>query len=225
MLHRHPLRDQVDKEIRARLSDGRLAAGTRVNESHLSADLGISRTPLREALLQLEATGFLDSDMGRGFLIPDLLPGRFQDIQAVLARLEPFALGLTMPYPGQRVMELNNLLVRSKLRLGGPGPQTAPTLCELIDGWAGLLLESCPNTLVRQDILRLEALSRRYWFRVAIGGFDPSALVTSLEGMYELVRTGQSARAASHWSEHTLRFSPEAAPCLTSPLPHAAPGR
>ncbi len=211
MFQRQPLREEVQKEIRARLDDGRLPAGSRLNETHLSADLGISRTPLREALLQLEAAGFLASDMGRGFLVPPLDPGRFKEIQAVLARLEPLALDAAMPYDGQRIMELNNLLGRGKLRLTGTGPAVAGPLVNLIGGWAGLLVEACPNRILRRDVLRLEALGRRYWFAAAVGGFSPAAMIASMEEMYELVRTGQSARAASHWSEHILKFSPEAA--------------
>ncbi len=215
MFQRHPLRDQVQQEIRVRLDDGRLAAGSRINETHLSAHLGISRTPLREALLQLETAGFLNSDMGRGFLVPALDTGEFSDIQAVLARLEPLALSAAMPYSGQRIMELNNLLGRSKLRLTGTGPTVAAPLMNLVSGWAGLLLETCPNRILRNDVLRLEALSRRYWFAAAVGGFAPAAMVASLESLYEMVRTGQSARAASHWSEHILKFSPEATRHMT----------
>ncbi len=224
MFQRQPLRDQVQKEIRARLDDGRLGSGLRINETHLSADLGISRTPLREALLQLEATGFLVSDMGRGFLVPVLDANDFRDLQAVLARLEPLALGEAMPYPGQRIMELNNLLGRSKLHLNGPGPSLAAPLMNLISGWAGLLVEACPNRILRRDVLRNEALSRRYWFAAAVGGFQPEPMIASADQMYELVRTGQSARAASHWSEHILRFSPEAAryiPSATQNAPQA----
>ena len=222
MFQRQPLRDEVQKEIRARLDDGRLAADSRINETHLSADLGISRTPLREALLQLEATGFLASDMGRGFLVPPLDPGRFNDIQAVLARLEPLALEAAMPYPGQRLMELNNLLGRSKLHLTGSSPAIAGPLANLISGWAGLLVEACPNLVLRRDVLRLEALGRRYWFAAAMGGFEPAAMIASMEEMYELVRTGQSARAASHWSGHIMKFSPEAARHLRTAA-HDAP--
>ncbi len=222
MLQRQPLRDQIRKEILARLDDGRLAPGSRVNETHLAADLGISRTPLREALLQLEAAGFLASDMGRGFLAPPLEPGVFNDIQTVLARLEPLALGLAMPLPGQRVMELNNLLGRSKLSLHGPGPRSAPVLCDLVSGWARLLVDACPNTVLRADVMRLEALCRRYWFAAAAGGFAPADLVASLEKMYGLVRTGQTAQASAHWSEHILVFGPQASRHLPAPAAHAA---
>jgi DNA-binding GntR family transcriptional regulator len=47
MIQRKPLRDDVQKEILARLIDQRLVPGSRVNESHLSIELGVSRTPLR----------------------------------------------------------------------------------------------------------------------------------------------------------------------------------
>ncbi len=222
MFQRHPLRDEVQKEIRARLDDGRLAANSRINETHLSTDLGISRTPLREALLQLETAGFLASDMGRGFLVPALEVDEFSNIQAVLARMEPLALSAAMPYPSQRIMELNNLLVRSKMHLNGTGPTMATPLTNLISRWAGLLMEGCPNGILRSDTLRLEALSRRYWFAAAVGGFPPLAMIDSLEALYEMVRTGQSARAASHWSEHILKFSHEAARHLATIETHAS---
>ncbi len=215
MFQRHPLRDQVQKEIRARLDDGRLQEGSRINETHLSSSLGISRTPLREALLQLETAGFLSSDMGRGFLVPALDPNEFTNIQAVLAQLAPLALSEAMPYSGQRIMELNNLLGRGKLRLGTGGPEAAAPLMDLVNGWARLLLEACPNPILRRDALRFEALSRRYWFAAVVGGFAPTEMIHSLESLYEIVRSGQSARAASLWSEHIHRFSHEAARHLT----------
>lgn len=219
MFERQPLRQAVQREILARLSDGRLPAGIRINETHLSADLGISRTPLREAMLHLEAGGFLDSDLGKGFIVPPLSRKEFAGLQEVLARLAPLALTTVMPFPGQRVMELNNLLSRSKMHVLRPGPDQAVALMELVFRWGLLLVESCPNAVLKQDVLRLEALSRRYWFTAQRAGFAPDPLVTSLDEMYELVRTGQSSRAASHWSDHILRFAQEAGRMLPEPAP------
>jgi DNA-binding FadR family transcriptional regulator len=119
MIQRKPLREDVQKEILARLIDQRLVPGARVNESHLSAELGVSRTPLREAMLGLEAAGFLGSDVGRGFLIPPLVSTPFREAQQVLARLAPLALALTPPVP-QRLMDLQNLIGRARLRATAP---------------------------------------------------------------------------------------------------------
>lgn len=48
-IERRPLRADVGAEILGRIIDGRLRSGTRVNESHLARDLGISRTRSEEA--------------------------------------------------------------------------------------------------------------------------------------------------------------------------------
>ena len=92
MIQRKPLRDEIQKEIIARITDGRLAPGQRINETHLATDLGISRTPLREAMITLGASGFLHSDMGKGYLVPALEANEFADLQAVVVLLAPAAL-------------------------------------------------------------------------------------------------------------------------------------
>jgi len=46
-------------EIRARIASGEIQGGTKLRASHLSESMGVSRTPLREALVQLEAEGLL----------------------------------------------------------------------------------------------------------------------------------------------------------------------
>ena len=54
-----PLRDNISDsvaaELRHRIVDGQLPAGERINEVHLARQLGVSRTPLREALSRLAA--------------------------------------------------------------------------------------------------------------------------------------------------------------------------
>lgn len=213
MIVRKALRADVQKEILARLADQRLAPGSRVNESHLSAELGVSRTPLREAMLGLEAAGFLGSDVGRGFLVPPLVAGPFREAQQVLARLVPLALAQTAPAP-QRLMELQNLVGRARLRLGAAPAERAADLAPVSQRWSLLLLEGCPNRTLGQDIARLEALSVRAWREALRRGFDASAQVDSWQALYEQVRAGQLEAAAAAWGRHLERFGLEAAALL-----------
>ncbi len=211
MFERKPLRRDVQKEILARLADHRLAAGTRINESHLSADLGISRTPLREAMLGLEATGFLASDMGRGFIVPPLSRREFQQVQAMLGELAPYALSLALPLPSARVMELNNLLGRARMRVLQSGPEQGGALAELVFRWSFLSIAGCPNQILVADVNRLDALSRRYWSETVTRGFEPGPLLASCDELYELLRTNQGDQAVDHWTRHLARFASEAA--------------
>lgn len=213
MIERKPLRADVQKEILARLADRRLAPGSRVNESHLSVELGVSRTPLREAMLGLEAAGFLGSDVGRGFKVPPLVAGPFREAQQVLAHVAPLALSLSAPAPA-RLMELQNLVGRARLRLGAAPADRAADLAPLSQRWSQVLLETCANRTLQRDIARLEALSVRSWREALRLGFDPAAQVDSWQALYELVRTGRRDEAAGAWGHHLATFGAAAAACL-----------
>ena len=132
MFERQPLRKRVQKEILARIADNRLPPEMRINESHLALDMGISRTPLREAMLGLEAMGFLNSDMGRGFVVPPISSEDFRQSQAILAKMAPYALGLTASVPTSQIMELSNLLGRGKLKLNQDTKANGQVLADLV---------------------------------------------------------------------------------------------
>ncbi|MGU3401632.1 GntR family transcriptional regulator [Brucellaceae bacterium D45D] len=63
------LRDHVHDELRAAIISGRLKAGDRLNERQLAADLGISTSPLKEALRQLEGEGLVRTEARRGTFV------------------------------------------------------------------------------------------------------------------------------------------------------------
>jgi len=75
------LRDQVYDRIRADLEEGQLAADQRFVEVDLAARYGVSRTPVREALLQLSREGVLER-LDRGYAV------QTADLKQVLDRLE-----------------------------------------------------------------------------------------------------------------------------------------
>jgi DNA-binding GntR family transcriptional regulator len=60
------LTELVVEELRARIIDGRLRLGESLSENALAADLGISKTPVREAFLQLKLEGLVDVLPQRG---------------------------------------------------------------------------------------------------------------------------------------------------------------
>ncbi len=211
MFQRKPLRDEIQKEILTRLADGRLTAGTRINETHLAKDLGISRTPLREAMITLSANGFMASDMGRGFKVPELNPLEFRHIQMLLANLEPMAANLIPTHTPDRIMQMQNLLGRIRLRTKQP-----QAVADLVTSWAALVVEHCPNPVLLADVARLENLSRRYWFAAVTGGFDATALTESLARMYEMLRQGKTNEAAEFWHQHIIDFSASAEKFVSS---------
>lgn len=60
------LKEMVADEVRMRIIDGRIRLGAGLSENGLAAELGISKTPVREALLQLKQEGLVEVQPQRG---------------------------------------------------------------------------------------------------------------------------------------------------------------
>lgn len=88
-----PLGERVYCTLRDHLRAGRIRAGQPLQEGVLAVQLGVSRTPVREALARLASEGLVVAD-GRSFTLPSLSVGDIEDIYALRFLLEPEALRL-----------------------------------------------------------------------------------------------------------------------------------
>lgn len=78
------LRERLEEEILT----GALAPGDRLEEIALADRFGVSRTPIREALLQLSAAGLIVNRPRRGAVVAEIGPRRLVEMFAVMAELE-----------------------------------------------------------------------------------------------------------------------------------------
>jgi DNA-binding GntR family transcriptional regulator len=77
--------------IREAIVDGRLEPGRRLKEEELARELGISRTPIREALLMLQAEGLVDAVPNRGAMVRVHTSEDLEDLYQLRALLEGYA--------------------------------------------------------------------------------------------------------------------------------------
>jgi DNA-binding GntR family transcriptional regulator len=82
----------------------RLAPGVRLDEQELARRFGVSRTPVREALRQLVATGLAEHRPRRGVIVANIAPARLDEMFFVMAELEAAAarLAATAMSPSER---------------------------------------------------------------------------------------------------------------------------
>ena len=87
-ISRLALHDQVGERLRKLLVEGRIAPGAKLNERELAELLGVSRTPLREAIKLLAAEGLVDLLPNRGAIAVKLTEADVLDSFELLAGLE-----------------------------------------------------------------------------------------------------------------------------------------
>ena len=155
-LARDNISDSVAIELRNRIVDGRLPAGERINEVHLSRDLGVSRTPLREALAKLAQEGALRSVPRIGYFVRALTVEEFEQIYAIRPLLDPEALrlaGLPSRERIDRLREINDRIERTR---------NADAIIALDDQWHLELIADCPNRVLIELIEQFIRRTRRY---------------------------------------------------------------
>ncbi|MDK3074990.1 GntR family transcriptional regulator [Sedimentitalea sp. JM2-8] len=93
---RAALHTQVADALRDQIVRGKIASGMRLNEIELCKLMGISRTPLREAIKILEAESLIEIRPHRGASVAEIKTETLNEIFQVLAPLEQLALELAM---------------------------------------------------------------------------------------------------------------------------------
>lgn len=157
-IERRPLREQIREELLRRLDRGDFSAGTDINEVALSGELGVSRTPLREALITLAGEGVLESNQGRGFRFAPVSRKEFRELCEIVAALEALALETSDPDHLKRIAP-------ELLRLANDFPDQVAEQQEIErhdDEWHDLLLSGCRNERLLDLITSVKAGMRRY---------------------------------------------------------------
>lgn len=101
-----PLREIVFESIREAILDGRLKPGERVMEVQLAEKLGVSRTPVREAIRKLELEGLLVMEPRKGAYVADVSLKDVIDVLEVRSSLEGLAASLAATRADEEEIEL-----------------------------------------------------------------------------------------------------------------------
>ena len=129
--------DWVAEIIRERIIVGAYQRGCQLKQANLAEELGVSITPVREALLTLEAEGYVRGLPHKGLLVPELVAERAQEIYGLRLTLE---------------RELTEAAVAN---------MTPPTFVELQD-----LQRSLVRAIAGNDLLTIRTANYRFHFRL-----------------------------------------------------------
>ncbi|MBS3984093.1 MAG: GntR family transcriptional regulator [Selenomonadales bacterium] len=155
-----PLRDIVFEHLRAAIISGALKPGERLMELQLAEDMGVSRTPVREAIRKLELEGLVSMVARRGAYVSDLSIRDIAETFEVRAALESLAAGLA----AERIVpEELEQLERVLVEIGTCEQQgTIERMVELDEEFHALLFAATRNSRLSQIISNLREQIARF---------------------------------------------------------------
>ncbi|MFL6727902.1 MAG: GntR family transcriptional regulator [Sphingomicrobium sp.] len=148
--------EELANSIRQMIVDGAIPGGSRINEVHLARDLGVSRTPLREAIVRLVREDTLVAVPRVGAFVKPLTVDEFDQIYSIRNLLDPEALRIAGMPSEQQLQRLERLNARIE------AASDPDRIIDLDDQWHLLLVDHCPNKVLIDLIRDFMRRTRRY---------------------------------------------------------------
>lgn len=155
-IKRRPLREEIADRLRSAIQDGSLSPSENLQEVDAAEHLGVSRTPTREALVQLEREGYVVMESGRGFRVAPVSMEDAIQIERLVANLERLAVAESTPPMTKDLEALRRAQKKFAVAKGSARQQ------ELDERWHSLLTARCTNRWTHRYLSELKGHVRRY---------------------------------------------------------------
>ena len=197
------LRGRVFRSIREGILAGRYREGEELKEASIGSELGVSRTPVREALRQLELEGLVKLVPNRGAFVTGITPGDVRDIYMIRSRLEGLAARLACScITKEQLEELEETVYLAEFHAGKGHLEQ---LAVLDSRFHEIIYEACASRHLERMLkelhqyvmsLRKKALSKAS--RIESSNREHRAIMEALKN-----RDGDLAESLSH--EHVIK--------------------
>lgn len=152
------LKDIVCDYILSALKEGRLRPGDRIDQGEICDALAVSRTPVREALLQLEPLGLVSFMPRKRIIVNGLTRDDVRDLFETIAPLEAAAARLAVPHlTDEEFFRFDQSLAAMERLIASRDLQA---LNKELEAFHGIHLARCPNRLM---VSTIRLLKRRFY--------------------------------------------------------------
>lgn len=204
------LRDNACKALRTAIVDGTLAPGERLRDDELSRWLGVSRTPIREALARLEQAGLVQTQPGRYTIVSPIDVREARAAQSVAAAMHELAVreAITNISPGD-LAAMRHANTRFAAALDAHDPDAA---LAADDEFHAVAVEASANPYIAAVLEQVTPVLRRLE-RIRFASRDGRHSVALHEQIIARCEAGDSEGAgrAARDNWHTLIAAPEGA--------------
>ncbi|MGC7204929.1 GntR family transcriptional regulator [Mycobacteroides abscessus] len=201
------LRDNAYKALRTAIVDGTLAPGERLRDDELSRWLGVSRTPIREALARLEQAGLVQTQPGRHTIVSPIDVREARAAQSVAAAMHELAVreAITNISPGD-LAAMRHANTRFAAALDAHDPDAA---LAADDEFHAVAVEASANPYIAAVLEQVTPVLRRLE-RIRFASRDGRHSVALHEQIIARCEAGDSEGAgrAARDNWHTLIVAP-----------------
>ena len=189
-------RTRVAELIGDKIIRQQLPAGRSIGEVALATELGVSRTPVREALLGLESGGLVQAQRGRGFIVQPLSASEARQIYPIIATLERLAVEISEPAPPALVARLRRL--NSELAAA----ETPAERMKVDAAWHRAIVSGCRNPRLISLIEGEKRTALRYEYAYLKNAILRDRSIAEHERIVALCEQDKASAAQameSHW--------------------------
>ena len=196
---RSVLADQVKDRLLQAILAGRYPPGSRIVETRVAREYGVSQAPVREALRGLEAIGVVEINAFRGARVRRPSSSQLMEAFAVRAELEKLGARLAVPrVSAADVAELEGY-IRDMRRAARDGDSYAEATADA--AFHGRVVEIAANATLERVWRHLEPFSRTY-ITLVVPGVDRERIAGLHDPVLDALRRGDPARAAEALDRH-----------------------
>ena len=195
-----PLRDVVFKKLRREILLGELAPGERLMEIHLAQRLGVSRTPIREAIRKLELEGLVTMIPRRGAEVAQISEKNLEDVLEVRTSLERLAVRLACERMNEEQLSELHDACEHFAAVTKTKDMTAITQADV--ALHDVIIRSTGNRKLEQVISNLSEQMYRYRFEYIKDASYHTLLIEEHERIYQSIAARDSAKAEQEIVTH-----------------------
>lgn len=145
----HSLSSRVFQKIRDDILNGKYKENDELRENTLGVEMGVSRTPVREALRQLELEGLVSITPNKGAYVTGISSKDVSDIYCIRSMLEGLcARWATVRITGQQLQALDEIILLSEFHMKREGGMNVEQMAELDGKFHGILYEASNSRIL-----------------------------------------------------------------------------
>ena len=193
------LADQVFEHLETDILSGKYQRGEILTESKLSLELGVSRTPIREALRRLEQEHIIQ-ESGKGAIVLGITEKDMDDIFQIRRQLEAMAAGMAVEKCNdEEIAKLKEIVDLQEFYMEKEDPEK---IKQMDNNFHALIYSVCDSTIFHDVLIPLHKKIQKYRKNAVKSSSRAHASVEEHRAIYEAIAARDKALTEQRVIEH-----------------------